>query len=269
VSKLAQDNDVNKYRSTKTWKMLRRILKRKKPKGLSQHPDFPKMGNTGYQDVLTALERVQETRWYVEIGSRTGSSLEHRQCNFVAVDPEFHIETDVFNRARKMIFCQQTSDEFFEENILGQLGIHPELAFIDGLHLFEFALRDFINLERNMNSGGVICMHDVCPFNYEMTTRDLNYLKEGRAWTGDVWKTVAILLEERPDLDVSILDARKTGLAVIKGLNPDDKCLEINYNEIISRYIDKDLTSINAKNYYNMFELIQTEEYIRNIYDLT
>ena len=43
-----------------------------------------------------------------------------------------------------------TSDEFFARYDLSELlGGPVELAFIDGLHLFEQVLRDFVNLERH------------------------------------------------------------------------------------------------------------------------
>ena len=43
-----------------------------------------------------------------------------------------------------------TSDDFFASHDLAQvLGGRPvDLAYIDGMHQFEFALRDFMNLER-------------------------------------------------------------------------------------------------------------------------
>lgn len=46
--------------------------------------------------------------------------------------------------------CRHTSDEFFARSDLHELlgGTPVDLAFIDGMHLFEFALRDFVNLER-------------------------------------------------------------------------------------------------------------------------
>ena len=57
-----------------------------------------------------------------------------------------------------------TSDEFFAEHDLRELlGGPVELAFIDGLHLFEQVLRDFVNLERCSTAHTVIILHDCLP----------------------------------------------------------------------------------------------------------
>ena len=38
-----------------------------------------------------------------------------------------------------------------------------DLAFIDGMHHFEFALRDFINVEKYCSADSIILIHDVYP----------------------------------------------------------------------------------------------------------
>src|SRR5256885_12302956 len=46
---------------------------------------------------------------------------------------------------------------FAEHDLSKELGGRPvDLAFIDGMHLFEFALRDFVNLERYCAPGSTI-----------------------------------------------------------------------------------------------------------------
>jgi hypothetical protein len=184
------------------------------------------------------------------------------KSNFIAIDPEFCIRQDVFNKSSAMLFFQQTSDAFFESNFLQNACITPNLAFIDGMHLFEFALRDFMNLEKSMKKNGVICFHDVCPFSYEMTTRDLDQLKQGLPWTGDVWKTIQILLEMRPDLHIDIIDAHKTGIAVVTNLNASDTTLCDRYDELIRRYEPVELKNIGAAAYYGKFKLVSAGEYI-------
>ena len=178
------------------------------------------------------------------------------------VDPEFKITADVFNTAPNMFFCQQTSDDFFAQDVLGKLGVKPGLAFIDGMHLFEFALRDFINAEKAMGTDGVICLHDICPFSYEMTTRDVSYLEQGLPWTGDVWKVIHVLLEYRPDLTVDIVNAHKTGIACVSGLDPANSVLRDNYDEMMAKYQDLELESIGADGYYSNFDLVDADQYI-------
>ena len=234
-------------------------------KGNDHHLDFPTMGEVDYQDIISELEQKIMAKWYLEIGSRSGASLSHRKCNFIAVDPNFNITAKVFNSSKMMIFCQQESDDFFRSNFLNKINVKPDLAFIDGMHLFEYALRDFINLERNMSRDGIICLHDVCPYNYEMTTRDLSYLSTGKPWTGDVWKAIILLLEERPDLDIKIVDAKKTGIAVIRNLDPTNAELEKKLDKLISKYQEIELKSYTARDYFSKFTLEDGKKFIANL----
>lgn len=244
-----------------------KLIKRLRPKpGHEHHPDFPAVNGMSYLEVLSGIETARNISWYVEIGSRSGTSIAQRRCNFVAIDPVFAIKADVFNASRQMHFMQMTSDDFFSGGFLAKNDIRPGLTFIDGLHLFEYALRDFMNAEKNMNRDGIICLHDVCPFNYVMTTRNLEYL-EGpkRPWTGDVWKVVAILLKYRPDLKIDILDAHKTGLACVSNLDPKNNVLAERYDEIVGAFTDLVLGDMGARAYYDLFDLRKAGEYLAEL----
>ena len=133
-----------------------KFLKRKTQKPV----DAPEPGyadNTGlhYLDVLARLFQSRKPDWYLEIGSRDECrSLSFCPCNYIAIDIEFAVRHDVFNAAREMFFFQQTSDDFFASGFLARNGIVPDMAFVDGLHHFEFALRDFMNCERSMRPDG-------------------------------------------------------------------------------------------------------------------
>ena len=82
------------------------------------------------------------------------------------------------------------SDEFFAEHDLKSiLGESVHLAFIDGMHLFEFALRDFINLERACSRDAVILINDCNPPDSVAAARE----RTTSFWTGDVWKLVLAL----------------------------------------------------------------------------
>ena len=105
-----------------------------------------------------------------------------RRCNFVAIDPVFRLKSADFKCAGEMLFFRQTSDDFFASGFLKRNDILPKLAFVDGMHQFEFALRDFINCEKTMDPGGVVCVHDVAPFNGPMTTRDEGNLSRIRTY---------------------------------------------------------------------------------------
>ena len=225
------------------------------------HPDFPKINGKWYQNIISEIEDNINPEWYIEIGSRSGNSLKRRKCNFIAIDPDFNIQEKVMNESKKFLFFQQTSDEFFSEGFLQANNIKPKLAFIDGMHLFEYAMRDFINLQAAMPRDGVICIHDVCPFNYEMTTRDDSYLKYQRPWTGDVWKIVLALKQYQPTLSIMTLDASPTGLAVITGLSSNNRDLSKKYDEIVSRFKDMSLQDLGASTYYDMIQMVKCDRF--------
>jgi hypothetical protein len=230
-----------------------------------QSPDYPRIEGKPYLDVLSGIETRLEAKWYLEIGSRTGAALVPRKCGFVAVDPEFQLRSVDFASQGDMHFHRMTSDDFFAGGYLGRLGIVPDFAFIDGLHLIEYALRDFINCERSMQREGVVCLHDVCPFNDEMTTRDVGYLSTGKAWTGDIWKIVPILQRYRPDLSVSVLPARRTGLCCVTNLDPGNDSLSRHYDEILAEFIPQDLTQLGPRHYYGEVELVDPEVFLAKL----
>lgn len=232
--------------------------KKKKIEKPEQHPDFPTFSGTHYLEVIDRLEVEINPTWYLEIGSRSGTSLARRKSNFVGVDPEFALSAKVFNDAPQMHFMQMTSDAFFESNFLGRLGITPELAFVDGLHIFDFALRDIMNCEKTMAPGGAILVHDVLPFSYKMAERE--YIV-GTPWTGDVWKAILALIDYRPDLKITMLGASKTGLACIQGFNAKNTTLDEKYDEIIARYEPMDLAEKGASFYFDRFEIVDPDAF--------
>ncbi|WP_417719254.1 class I SAM-dependent methyltransferase [Salipiger sp.] len=235
----------------------------RKPKikpGYHIDPEFQPHNGTHYIEVMDRLEAHLKPRLYLEIGSRSGTSVARRSCSFIAVDPEFRITADVFNTSEHMLFFQQTSDDFFASRFLQNAGLVPDLAFIDGMHLFEFALRDFINCEASMRPDGVICLHDVAPFNHDMITRDLAYLGRSLPWTGDVWKVMAVLKEYRPDLAVELLNAASTGLGVVSGLDPESRVLGDRMDEILERFGDRSLADFGVERYFDLFPLKRPED---------
>jgi hypothetical protein len=58
-----------------------------------------------------------------------------------------------------------TSDDFFDRaDALAHFGGTPvDLAFIDGMHLSEFALRDFVHTAPHMGTAGVVVFDDMLP----------------------------------------------------------------------------------------------------------
>ena len=182
-----------------------------------------------YLELLKQLHERLEPDVYLEIGIGRGLSLECAQpgTRLIGVDPSPKKAIDE-ELLRSIEFHKMTSDEFFKENSPSY-----DLAMIDGMHLFEYALRDFINLEQLAGEGSVILFHDCIPMNETATSRE----RSTRQWTGDVWKLVPILRELRPDLEVTVVDVEPSGLALVTGLDPKSTVLPDAYEEIHERFL--------------------------------
>jgi hypothetical protein len=202
------------------------------------------LGGPRYVEVLAGVHRRLRPRTYFEIGTRRGSSLRLASCASLAVDPSFQLEEGVVGSKPICILHQSTSDEFFaSRDPIEILGGRIDLAFIDGLHVLEFALRDFIGTERSVSPGSMIVLDDCCPRDLYMARRSrvpeaVQPTKYKGFWTGDVWKLVPILREYRPDLQVRCLDTTPTALVICTNLDPADQSLAANYDEIVGRWRD-------------------------------
>ncbi len=175
-----------------------------------------------YLAALNLLHDMLKPSSYVEIGCREGRSLTLSRCPSVAVDPDFEIRCALRSPTR---LFRQTSDAFFAaENLRELLGGSVDLAFVDGMHQAEFALRDILNLEVHASRDTVVVVDDILPEQIEWTTRE----RITKAWTGDVYKVIPFLRKHRPDLDIRVYNVEMKGLAVITGFNPGDRRVQKN-----------------------------------------
>lgn len=193
---------------------------------------------------VSLLERIHGwllPQTYVEIGVSKGKTLRLARPGTAAigVDPAPKIDFELPHGTR--VF-RQTSDDFFaRHDVIAELGGKPlELAFIDGMHLFEFALRDFINLERHSAPGGAILIHDCYPLDAPTSARERRTV----FWAGDVWRTIAVLRKYRPDLEVHTLDSAPTGLGVVTRLDPKSRLLSERFEEIVSEFMALEYAAI-------------------------
>jgi hypothetical protein len=175
---------------------------------------------------------------YIEIGVSTGASivLANPPTVAVGIDPKLRLLNTPKTVCKLFPFA---SDEYFTTRDPRQ-DIEDEtvdLAFIDGLHLFEQALRDFINIERISSPMTVVLIHDCYAVDAFSAQRERN----NEFWTGDVWKIIPCLREFRPDLDVFTIATRPSGLGVVSRLNSHSTILIDRYDEIVSRYISRKL----------------------------
>ncbi len=220
-----------------------------------------------YIRFLKAIHSQMVFDWYMEVGCRNGRSLEHVRGKTVAVDPFFLITANVIREKPALLVLQQTSDDFFESGFLKSLGVELSFSFLDGMHLMEFLLRDFIHTERNSKRGGVIALHDCCPFNHEMTTRNVDDAPSD-AWTGDVWKLIPILQKYRPDLKIDILGCRPTGLVMVHNLSPESDVLAEHYDEILADWQHLTLEEYGVDTFYNAFDYVPVGDVVDGDYQM-
>lgn len=187
-------------------------------------------GEVSYLNVLKQLHDTFEPATYLEIGVRRGRSLSLACGAAVGVDPDPDISCALPSSTD---LVRQTSDDFFEDGIHPILKSKPELVFIDGMHLFENVLRDFMHVEKIAGPHTIVVIDDVLPNLPEQATRE----RLTRVWTGDVWKIYQCLARHRPDLQLLLLDTSPTGLLIITGLNPANPILWERYNPIVREFL--------------------------------
>ena len=180
---------------------------------------------------LAELHRRLAPRAYLEIGIRNGGSLAQARCRSVGIDPAFAITAEL---DADVALFRTTSDEYFArpDPLAPTGGTAFDLAFIDGMHLFEFALRDFVHAERYSSTRGLIVFDDILPRSVEEATR----LGRRGPWTGDVYGMIEVLARYRPDLVVLPVSTQPTGLLLVAALDPADTTLTDHFGEILDRF---------------------------------
>src|SRR5262245_21958790 len=122
------------------------------------------------------------------------------------------------------------SDVFFAGRSRDDFGDGIDLAFIDGMHLVEYALRDFMNVERCSAPGAVIVFDDVLPRSQAEAAR----VQCPGDWTGDVFHITDILRLLRPDLTLMLANTGPTGTLVVTRLDPASTVLRDRYDHIVN-----------------------------------
>jgi len=182
-------------------------------------------------ELLAAIHNWLRPQTYVEIGVAEGQSLllATSGTRAIGVDPEPAVTRPL--PPNTTIYAEKSDDFFANRDVRGLLaGLPIALAFIDGMHLFEYALRDFMNLQRFMSGNAIVVFDDVLPYNPAIASRD----PLPGDWTGDVWKIYPILM--RYDLDVTLVDVSPTGVLVVSNFND----VKIDYHEMLAMYVAED-----------------------------
>ena len=195
--------------------------------GVAPTQTFQNFGEHYFRSVVEYINR-HNIKSFLEIGVDKGKLA-------VQVKPllDLYVGVDVVKASPH---CSHTmsSDRFFAANEFAHGDF--DCCFIDGLHLFETSLRDFVGAEKLVARSDAIIFHDVIPENEVVCARR----RQSNPWTGDVYKTIAALLKWRPDLKIELRNAAPSGLAIITQLDPQSMILEQNYLTIVDGFIDYD-----------------------------
>jgi hypothetical protein len=148
-------------------------------------------------DIIQGLINKNDYKSYLEIGVSSSQNFDRLRVTVKdSVDPNGHA---TFN---------MTSDEFFAM----RYGRKYDIVFVDGLHLHEQVIRDIENSLDILSENGIIVVHDCMPqerYEQERTPRN------GRPWTGDVWKAFAKLRMTRDDLEMCVV-ATDCGCGIVR-----------------------------------------------------
>jgi tetratricopeptide (TPR) repeat protein len=192
------------------------------------------MPGPNYLVVLALIHEILRPDTYIEIGVSRGASLRQVRpwTTALGVDPDPQLPGPAAPNQR--IF-PMTSDEFFaRHDVRQELGGRPlQLAFIDGMHHFEYALRDFMNLEPYCTPESVVLVHDCCPLDAETARRE----RATEFWSGDIWRLILALKKYRPDLAVAVIATLPTGLAVIRNLDPASRVIHDRLDRICEEFL--------------------------------
>jgi hypothetical protein len=189
------------------------------------------MADERKQIIQDAINKKHFTT-YLEIGVFAGSVFfDVKAKRKIAVDPEFRFGK--FKRTKKILknlsnlnasYFEMTSDDFFKLHAESLFTKKPiDICFVDGMHEYDFALRDVENTLDYLQNDGVIIMHDCNPLSVENAVsfeewKNRNY--QGN-WNGDVWKTIVHLRSLRKDINVFVLDA-DFGLGIVCKRPPEN-----------------------------------------------
>lgn len=221
------------------------------------------------QQLIQQLIDRRKYKTYLEIGVLGANNFFPIKCGKkIAVDPQFKFNWK--GRLGEMLkntsninasFFETTSDLFFEQHAPKIFRNRKlDIALVDGMHEFDYALRDVLNSLKYLAEDGVIVMHDCNPQTEEAACSFEQWKLRGYTgfWNGDVWKVITYLRDSRPDLDVFVADCDH-GLGIITRSKKQNLKGEFSSIEKVRALIYRDL-STRRKELINL----QPESFLEN-----
>ncbi len=160
-------------------------------------------------ELLNLIAELIHAQDYLEIGVAEGNTLTNVAVpRRTGVDPApryYAMDQQRLEDLRKLEVHESESDHFFLHNTRTF-----DLIFVDGLHLYEQAMKDILNALDVLNPGGFIVVHDLIPLEPEHAERN----RSTDIWNGDVWKVVFDLWRHHQDVGYFVIDA-DSGLGVV------------------------------------------------------
>ena len=197
-----------------------------------------------YREVMRRIHAYLRPRTYLEIGVSKGETiaLVDPATAAIGIDPSPKIDRPLTARTR--IFAETSDDFFARHDPAAEMGGLPiELAMIDGMHHFEFALRDFINVERHCSGDSTVLIHDCYPLDELTAGRE----RVTEFWSGDIWKLVLCLKKYRPDLAVHTVACAPTGLTIVRKLDPASPVLAASLRAICAEFMDLPYSTLDGR----------------------
>jgi hypothetical protein len=193
---------------------------------------YAELPGENYLQLLARIHRHLRPGTYVGIGIETGACLTCAEphTTIIGIDPKPQLKYRFGDQVR--IFAETSDDFFARRDLFKELGRPVDLAFIDGMHLLEFALRDFINLERHALPTSTILAHDCLPLDERSSRRE----RVTTFSSGDTWRLIPCLKQYRPDLQIHTVATPPTGLAIIRQLDPSSTVLRDNLERISAEF---------------------------------
>ncbi len=189
-------------------------------------------------DRIGKIALVTGARSYLEIGVYDGQTFTNVPlARRVAVDPAFRFDWQAW-QGHGTDLHQTTSDDFFRR------GIEIfDIIFIDGLHTFEQAFRDFCATQGLAHRATVWIIDDTWPndaFSIERSVAATQALRRhhgltSNAWHGDVFRTAFAIHDFFPTFDFRTVTGNGNGQTIVVRANRPAFAPQWNSLETIGR----------------------------------